>query len=329
VPIIQQGGPAGRRGPSYGKTVYLYAKNGQLVAAKWPRKPIGKPSARVLKNREKFRQAQKLIPHIYHGDMLTAIEAVKDTFFLPRDLITAAIYGRTFSIALDGKEVLVPMAFYKDVSFSLDVFDPKTGSLLTRGKEFWEALPQGQPNQVLASQGPEEIPVWLNLLAQEEDVMLTSGNHTVTNTGALALQGTRFKPLFVVTVSAIYAALDKKTGGQYKAWIFLMDGDDIGAIVAEGPTLQPGGTGVTTLLWNLANKAVLVPGSDYCCAIVRVDGGDTTSVNIRNGAVPLQGWASVTLHGVFFGAFSAPAVGDTLSEQAATLPRFINLIYTI
>ena len=66
MPIIRQGGPVGRRGPSYGKSLYMYEKGGQLVIAKWPNKPSGKKTPKQLANMERWRQAQKLIPHVDH-----------------------------------------------------------------------------------------------------------------------------------------------------------------------------------------------------------------------------------------------------------------------
>lgn len=160
MPIIQQGGPVGRRGPSYGKTLYLYPKHGQLVVAAWPRRQSMPKTPRQLASQERWRQAQKMIPHIAPHEMVSAIEAVKGTYFLPRDLITAAMYGRTFEIAVVGLGTIYPNAWRLDIQAALDIFGSPIGALLTRNPGVWNIIRVGAAGSVLTSQGPGKNLIW-------------------------------------------------------------------------------------------------------------------------------------------------------------------------
>jgi len=100
--VIKQTGPTTRRGPSYRKAVYLYERNGQLIVAKWPKPKGTKISQKQRDAMEKFRQAQWLTKYIPGSIMAEMIDLVRGTALLPRDLFTAGMYGRLFSIGIEG-----------------------------------------------------------------------------------------------------------------------------------------------------------------------------------------------------------------------------------
>jgi len=327
--IVQQGGPAGRRGPSYGKTLYLYPKHGQLVAAAWPRKPRGPKTPKQLANMERFRQAQKMIPHIDPGQMLTAIEAVKGTLFLPRDLITAAMYGRTFAIAIPGARTLVPMAFKKDVSFSLDTVGLDQGDLLARGKDFWDPINPGIPGQVLVTAGPGQNPFWSTVGPGDIETMLTSGPQATKGILAEAMHGNQFWPSIQVFVDRLYATINFVSGGSYHAILFAGVNNDIGEILFRSGAFVPAATGKDSFAWTLPTPVTLLANTPYAACIYRSDLTPTTPLNEYFGSGQLAGWPSKSLRRRVHAPLNNPQVGDPITYNEDSNPRAVHLVYRI
>lgn len=329
MPIIQQGGPVGRRGPSYGKSLYVYERDGQLVIAAWPRKPRGRKSPKQLANMERFRQAQKLIPHIAPHEMVTAIEATKDTLYLPRDLITAAMYGRTFSIAVQGQRTLVPMAFKKDVSFSLDTISVQPGGMMVRGGEFWDPLPQGLSGQVLVSRGSGAQPQWSTTGEGDPDTMLTSTKNNETETGLFALQGNFLRSSLQITVLMVWAAIDFVAGATYKPIIYRISGGDIVEILYRGSDFVPSVSAVDDWTWKLPSPVVLLPDLDYVVGVYRSDSGTTTAVKVRKGTSQIRGFPSAFLDTEVHAALNNPQIGDPVIAVGSTKMRAVHIVYAI
>lgn len=100
----------------------------------------------------------------------------KGLWLQPRDIFTAALAGRLFYlVSPDGRKIFSTAARY-DMSESLDVLAQAPGSLLTRGLEFWQAVPPGLPGQVLIF-GNQGLPVWANpdVLATDSSVFFRDG----------------------------------------------------------------------------------------------------------------------------------------------------------
>lgn len=286
-------------------------------------------SDKQLEAMEKFRQVQIATKYVTGEEARAAISAAKDTPFLPRDLLTMAMYGRLFSIQIAGGPKLVPMAFKKDVSESLDTITQEPGFMMVRGPDFWEALPTGQPGQALFSLGPGVAPVWVNLALETEDVMISSTNNTTTLSTGAALLGNLFKPAITVFPSHIWAVVDAVLDASYKGFILRMDGDNVVEVIAEGPVINTPVAAITPLLFPFAAIPTMLAGTSYCVCVNRIDATTTSPPQLRRGDQQLSGFPTDTPQGRFNGAIINPVAGDTLGFTDDIFCRVCHLIYTI
>lgn len=260
--------------------------------------------------------------------MVTAIEAVKGTYLLPRDLITAAMYGRTFVISIPGQRTLVPMAFRKDVSFSLDTVTIAQGGLLVRGAELWDPFPQGLPGQLLSSQGLALPPQWVNPQIIGADDMITStDDDTITTSGAACL-GNILTPPVQVNALQIIVQINKVVGGTYKVMMALMSGDLIGEILFDGPTIAPSGTGIEAFVFALPEPILMLAGQRYAILVVRTDGTGASIMGMTITADPIMGWIGYPQKEVAIASNNNPIVGTDLQPDVSGSPRGINLVYS-
>lgn len=118
---VLQGKFIGKRGASLKNAFYVRTWRGQLVVCAWPRKQKIKQPPAVLERREKFRQAQKLAQYLIPEQQMLAREASEGTPLLPRDLLTAAMYGRLWAISFADGRTIYSEGQAHDVSLNLDV----------------------------------------------------------------------------------------------------------------------------------------------------------------------------------------------------------------
>lgn len=148
-------------GPSLRGLIYQYERQGQWITSNWPRK-----------RGKKATPKQKLAQEAFRGMMAamkgTAAEIqtyhrlnAKGTPMLPRDTLMAALYGNGPTIVHYSGKVIKPMSNRIMSSTVLDALGWAPGTILFRGPELWEPLPQGLEGQVLTSQGESEMPVWV------------------------------------------------------------------------------------------------------------------------------------------------------------------------
>ena len=158
--LIERGGRAGKRGPSFKKSLTIAERDGRLIASKWPSKMPGPLSAKHKFNMDKFRQAQLMAKYAPAREQIIANEVTAGTPLLPRDLFMMAMYGRLFEIELSGGPTIYPEAWRLDIQASLDVFGVLTGALLTRLPSSWSIIPPGAAGSALTSQGPGKNLIW-------------------------------------------------------------------------------------------------------------------------------------------------------------------------
>lgn len=158
--LLQRGGRAGKRGPSFKKSLTLSERDGRLIGSKWPRKMPGPLSERHQFEMERFRQAQLVAKYAPAREQIIAIEVTAGTPLLPRDIITMAIYGRLFAIDIEGIGTVYPEAWRLDIQAALDVFGSPIGALLTRHPGTWSIIPPGPAGSALTSQGPGQNLIW-------------------------------------------------------------------------------------------------------------------------------------------------------------------------
>lgn len=113
--------------------------NGQTRIRRWPRKRGAPKSPAQRESRDKFRAAQLAAKFLSPTMFATITMARAGTPILPRDIVTAMLFGRLLSVrTLSGKEIW-PMPALVDVSSALDVITQTPGRSLRRGETYWEA----------------------------------------------------------------------------------------------------------------------------------------------------------------------------------------------
>lgn len=118
----------------------VYARNGQLILAKWPKKRGRNISARQAAAAEKFRQAAMATKYMTGQEVATSYDWAKQTNALPRDFLMMALYGRLGVICtIDGRRYY-PVAARDQVSELLDTLGFGVGFVLFRDDEYWKGL---------------------------------------------------------------------------------------------------------------------------------------------------------------------------------------------
>lgn len=151
----------GEVGASLKGQFYQYQRHGKWVTAKWPKKR-GKPKSAAQS------QAQKDFAAVCRAIKLTAAEVqmyaranAAGTPMLPRDAMMAALYGNGPTIRTYSGKVIKPMANALLASTVLDAIGWAKGDMLVRNDDRWEVLSPGLPGYVLQTNGPNELPTWV------------------------------------------------------------------------------------------------------------------------------------------------------------------------
>jgi len=139
---------------------YTRTWRGIVVACIWPRERKRRRT-RADKNRNErlidLVTAIKWAPPI---DIENAMDAVKGTPFLWRDLLTSQMTGHQIApVEIDGR-VIYPESFVLQLLRALDTFATKPSSPLTRYPGRWRAQPIGTAGTRYTSKGPGQTPVW-------------------------------------------------------------------------------------------------------------------------------------------------------------------------
>lgn len=163
MPISDGKGGVHERRPSYRGAYYTYVRNGVEVQAKWPRKRGKNLPQKTKDQMEFFRQVQWAFKFSSPIIQQSFTQAVAGTPLMPRDLFLMAVSGRMHVLVREDGKKIFPMAGSQSISDSLDFVGQLTGQVLVRGPENWEAAGPAPEGYVLASQGPDEAPTWVDL----------------------------------------------------------------------------------------------------------------------------------------------------------------------
>lgn len=159
------------RTPEIGKSVIVSSYRGITRVQAWPR-PRGPAKTTDQKNRQLiFKSWQQLVKRMNPREFeyeRAAIEQYNRTHrgqrgsaaIRLRDWITQRLYGRGIAIDAPDGITYYPPAVRRDASFLLDHTTAKPGQLLQRTAQQWGAIPQGQPAQLLTSNGPGNANAW-------------------------------------------------------------------------------------------------------------------------------------------------------------------------
>lgn len=326
--VIKQSGPTTRRGPSYGKSVYLTERDGQIIVKKWPKKRSKKMSAKQLAAMEKFRQANLLVKYIPAEQVSPIMDVIQGTHLLPRDLFIKGMYGRLFSISLDDGRTLIPVAFMQEVSESLDAINNQPGSILARSDTLWVAVPSGLKGQILTSQGPALLPVWKPPAIGDISAVLTTSKTDNFTTNALAMIGAAFIPPKLIQVTAMYVAFNAIITATYRPIIFEASTTKILAILFRGQEFVATATQIETLWFDLPTAIPFLPGTRYGICLYRTDGTGTSPCQVRDGGSNARGWIGDSSDQFMQGALNNPQVNDTIVTANFSRFRATHIEYT-
>lgn len=116
-----QGRWLSQRSVSLKGALYVRTWRGKIVVAKWPRGKSGNIDAGTIQRMVDFKHAQTLAKYLIPQQQMAARDATEGTPLLPRDLLTAAMYGRLWSITTTTGRQIFSVAAASDVSANLEL----------------------------------------------------------------------------------------------------------------------------------------------------------------------------------------------------------------
>ena len=131
----------GNRLPSLKGVVMIDTFRGAPRVRKWPAKRGPPKTEQHRRQVEMFTWAQAMAKGQPGRTHAAAIDLTKRTGFYPRDVMTAALYGTAWRIALSNGTVYTSMANALTVSENLDLISHVPGSVLVRGTDRWQGVP--------------------------------------------------------------------------------------------------------------------------------------------------------------------------------------------
>lgn len=131
------------RRPSLRGKVMFDVTQGTERARRWPR-ARGKAKTNAERERQDwFRQMQWATKYMDPRLMMDAMNAVKGTPLLPRDVLTMLLAGRMLAFNMPDGRKIFPVQAKQDVSNSLDAISQTVGYTLRRTADGWEGFPPG------------------------------------------------------------------------------------------------------------------------------------------------------------------------------------------
>lgn len=273
-------GRAGRRGPSLRRTVMVDTFRGTPRIRKWPKKRGKNLHPKTLKQMEWFSQANKLCRYIDPAQLAIAKRVTAGTPLMPRDILLMAMSGRLYSVELEGRGEIYPVAAINDVSRSLDVIAQKPGDMMARGPTFWQRITPGPAGQVLTSVGPNDAPRFEPSPAlRPRPIMRGLAWNDLTGSSSIrATKGSIFTPLHDFTLWGIAAMHSFQVGGHtYRCDAYEVDdpltNPEVLAVMARGEprTIATEVPGVFVNEFETAPR--LLAGHHYLLTLIRTDAG--------------------------------------------------------
>ena len=310
--VLKAGKDRGQIGPSLRGLIYQYERYGQVVTSKWPKKR-GKPrSEKQALAQYAFSEVCKAIKGTAAEIQMYHRENASGTPMLPRDTLMAALYGNGPTINLYGGKVIKPMANKYLASTVLDAIGWEYGALLFRGAETWDALPPGEPGQVLIQGNLGEPPFWGDAPGGGGMPKIYAPPFVANENGSSTSRVTWFQPAGVQTIKSISFVERLQAGQTCRVSIFLTDGNGVSYAMPVQEVLPFVGDGSHHFrTFELPAPLVLDEDCGVAVFLTVVQGTSTTAMACRraqdgNAPVPML-WG--------FGAYTStvknPAVGST------------------
>lgn len=134
---------------------------GRLHWQKWPRKRGRVRSERLKALNFRFAVVSQLVKFADDQARWITEQLAQHGPVYPRDLLTAAVYGRLFEVIETNEGTFYSMALLNDISHDLDVLNAsEIGTILVRTPQGWRGLAPGPEGDVLTSHGPDQTPTW-------------------------------------------------------------------------------------------------------------------------------------------------------------------------
>ena len=281
-------GKKGRRFPSFRGRVVFSARNGKIVARKWPKKRGRAKTAGDIERQERFRQANLVAKYADARQQALSRCTMNHLPVRPFDALLAAMAGRLWAVETDDQGTLYSMAARSDVSKNLDVLAQTPGDMLVRGPKFWTFISAGTPGQVLTSQGPDAIPTWEDPtggpIPKEEIMNFSSdgglgtnsdnffgGSHNANAEGSVEMLAPK-----AMTIKNLAVAISRTpdAGGKMNVF-FRLNGADTALTVQ----LDPGDTEKV----DAVNEVAVAQGDRFCVRAKGTFMGATTfmSANVE------------------------------------------------
>lgn len=146
------------RAPALRGALTIQPTRAGLVAKAWPKKRGKRLSPKQAEAIERFKEAAIICKYAPSADQLQSRKLARGSQFLPRDLQYMAIYGRLATLFFTNGERRYQMASKVDITELLDVLGFAPGTILFRGKDYWEALEPGREGEALIIQ--DGLPAW-------------------------------------------------------------------------------------------------------------------------------------------------------------------------
>lgn len=159
------------RTPEIGKNVIVSPWRGITRVQSWPKKrglPTDGPARTQLIF---FKAVQAIIKWLTPHETEYIREAIKEhnrthrgqrgsAAIRLRDWQTQRIMGRGIAVVVSPQLTFYPPAVARDASLILDWVAPFPGQILQRTGQQWEAIPSGDPGDVLTAGGPGQPNSW-------------------------------------------------------------------------------------------------------------------------------------------------------------------------
>lgn len=290
--IIKQRAGTPSKAPSLRGAVYIYIRNGQMIAAKWPRKRGPAKTAVHREQTQWFATARKLAKYTFVEGQIAAREATAGTPFLPADLLMSAMAGRMVSVKEIGGPFYRSKRAMADVSDSLDLITDIPGSILVRGDDVWYGLPLPDPGANW---------IWTR------DPSNFGDNQSTSN---WCFKGTGFLPRVNAVITDVIGNSAWVQGGQYQALVCGVTAGGTIQTIFRSDVVEAQATEERPRIFPV--NATVNTGQQTCILIGRVDDGNNHRMPIRSGEQPRFGMPAINPRFVRI-ANTSPDIGSVIN----------------
>lgn len=307
----------GEIGASLKGQFYQYQRHGKWVTANWPKKRGKAKSPAQLQAERDFASVCRAIKLTAAEVQMYARANAAGTPMLPRDAMMAALYGNGPTIRTYSGKVIKPMAYAMLSSTVLDAIGWAKGDMLVRKEDRWEVLAPGLPGYVLQTNGPNELPSWVQPSGGGGSVGRLWFTGSIINYTRLApTYGMPLKPSIPFKLNSIYVAAQFARTYTLRAELWAATGTTLNSKIAQSfDVVQPLDIHEVVRL-RFPTPFELQAGIEYFVIVTGSDdlNGDKFQATYGAGGDTQRPWNGAAL--AYYSA-SLPAPGLALSSDGA------------